>query len=60
MVRGDKTSDHPHLGEVHQALLGEVGGPLLDESQVGEVHAQVGDARRVAAAQTHTTTSVGF
>lgn len=40
---------HPHLGEIDQTLLGEVWGPLLDEGQVGEVHAQVRDTRRVTA-----------
>jgi len=38
---------HPHLGEVHQAVLGVVWGALLDERQVGQVHSQVGDTRRV-------------
>lgn len=47
---------HPHLGEVNQAFLGEVGRPLLDESQVGQVHAKVGHARRVTAANTRTHT----
>ena len=45
---------HPHLGEVDQALLREVGCSLLDESQVSEVHAQVWDAGRVAALHTDT------
>lgn len=40
---------HSHLGEIDQTLLGEVWGPLLDEGQVSEVHAQVGNARRVTA-----------
>lgn len=31
--------------------MGEVGRALLDEGEVGEVHAEVGDARRVAAVQ---------
>lgn len=38
---------HPHFGEVHQAVLGVIRGPLLDERQVGQVHSEVGDARRV-------------
>lgn len=40
---------HPHFGEVHQALLCEVGRALFDEGQVCEVHAQVGHGGRVAA-----------
>lgn len=41
---------HSHLGEVDQTLLSEVWRPLLNERQVGEVHAQVRNTRRVAAA----------
>lgn len=47
----DHVGDHSHLGEVEQLVVGEVGRALLDEGQVGEVHAQVGDAGRVAAVQ---------
>ena len=47
-----RVSYHPHLGEVDEALLREVGRSLLDESQVGEVHAEVRDTRRVAATNT--------
>ena len=42
---------HAHFGEVEQSVIGEVGRSLLDEAQLGEVHAQVGDAGRVAAVQ---------
>lgn len=41
------STHHPHLGEVHQAILSVVRGALLDERQVCQVHAQVGDTRRV-------------
>lgn len=41
------STHHPHFGEVHQAILGVVWGALLDERQVSQVHAQVGDTRRV-------------
>lgn len=40
---------HPHLGEVNQALLSEVGSSFLNESQVSEVHAQVWHTWWVAA-----------
>ena len=40
---------HSHLGEVDQPVLGIVGGALLDEGQVCQVHAQVGNARWVTA-----------
>lgn len=46
--RGHSTH-HPHFGEVHQPVLGVIRGPLLYEGQVGQVHPQVGDTRRVAA-----------
>lgn len=40
---------HPHLGEVDQALVSEVGGPLLDKGQISQVHSQVGYTGRVTA-----------
>ncbi len=44
-----KGTHHPHLGKVEQPVVGEVWRALLDEGEVGEVHAQVGDARGVGA-----------
>lgn len=46
-----QSTHHPHLGEIEQSVMGEVGRALLDEGEVGEVHAEVGDARWVAAVQ---------
>lgn len=45
-------TNHPHLGEVEEStILREVGSALLDEGQVRQVHAEVGDAGRVAPVQ---------
>lgn len=44
-----KNPHHSHFGEVNESLLCEVGRPLLDERQVSEVHAQVGNTWRIAA-----------
>lgn len=40
---------HSHLGEVDQIVLRVVRRSLLDESQVGQVHSQIGHAGRIAA-----------
>ena len=50
-VRRGAASHHAHFGEVEQAVVSEVGSALLDEAQLGQVHAQVGDTGRVAAVQ---------
>lgn len=44
-----REAHHPHFGEVDQTLLCEIGRPLLNESQVCQIHPQVRHARRVAA-----------
>lgn len=46
-LQWDWDTHHPHFGEVHQAILGVIRGPLLNERQVGQVHSQVGDTGRV-------------
>ncbi len=42
---------HPHLGEVQEAVVREVGRALLDEVEVGQVHAKVGNTRRIGPVQ---------
>lgn len=40
---------HSHLREVDQIVLGVVWRSLLDESQVSEIHSQIGHAGRITA-----------
>jgi len=44
-------SHHSHLAEVDEAVLGHIGRPLLDERQVRQVHAQVGDTGGVTSVE---------
>ena len=56
MTKNRRVSHHSHLGKVEEAVLREVGRPLLDEGQVGEVHAlQIGSMlpRVLATLMTH-------
>ena len=43
---------HSHFRKVEETVVGKVGRALLDEGQVGQVDAQVWDARRVTSIQT--------
>ena len=47
----DHMGNHPHLGKVEKTALSEVGRALVDEGEVGEIYAKVGDARRVTSVQ---------
>lgn len=42
---------HSHLGEVDKRVISDILGSLLNEGEVSEVHAQVGDTRGVTAVQ---------
>lgn len=44
-----RISYHSHFGEVEEPVVGEVRGSFLDEGEIGQVHAQVGDAGRIGA-----------
>lgn len=41
-------TDHSHFAEVHKTILGDVQRAFFDEGEIREIHAQVGDARRIA------------
>ena len=38
---------HSHLGEVDQTVICNIGCPVLNESQVCQIEAQVGNSRRI-------------
>lgn len=42
---------HSHFGEIQQAVGREVGRSLLNEGQIGQIHAQIWNAWRIAAVQ---------
>ena len=47
----DHMGNHPHLGKIEKTALSEIGRALVDEGEVGEIDAKVGDARRVTSVQ---------
>lgn len=56
-MAGHRTSHHSHLREVDQVVFGVVWRSLLNESQVSEVHPQIGHTGRITAGggeKTHT------
>lgn len=57
-MTGHRTSHHSHLREVDQVVFGVVWRPLLNESQVSEIHPQIGHTGRITAGRkkTHTHT----
>ena len=47
----DHMGNHPHLGKIEKTALSEIGSALVDEGEVGEIDAKVGDARRITSVQ---------
>ena len=47
----DHMCNHPHLGKIEKTALSEIGSALVDEGEVREIYAKVGDARRITSVQ---------